>query len=119
MLTYEKAAVYCVWVYFLFCAYFVSSWCTINPFGYFCHSGNVATEYTEEPFKKGKEIGSHFLMGTWQWFINQPKIWLCNKTSTFLIYSGALISTAPYQLDNSHFALVAYNAITSVLLPYK
>ena len=32
---------------------------------------------------------------------------------------GNLISAAPYQLDNSHYALVAYNAKTSVLLPYK
>jgi len=32
---------------------------------------------------------------------------------------GNLISTAPYQLDNCHFALVPYNAISSVLLPYR
>jgi hypothetical protein len=33
---------------------------------------------------------------------------------------GNLISAAPYQLDSCHFALVvAYNAISSVLLPYK
>jgi len=36
--------------------------------------GNIGTEYTENPFKKGKKIDSHFLMETWQWFISQPKI---------------------------------------------